>query len=287
MRIDEILAARDAGLLVRVLPAQDRGRRAEPVRRARASCGARALVRVGHLRRRRLHAREDDRDRQADQGRVRPGGDGALHLRRRDRARAARDARRDARGRHRQRARAARRPAGGPGGLDEDRGRPRVLARAGRADRAPTTRSRSAPPASPRPTSTPRAPRRTSHYLAEKVRRRRGLPDHAAVLRQRPLLRLRRARARRRRSRCRSSPAIMPITQRRPGRADGEDVRRLDPRGPAHASCTRARRTPRRCSTSASPTPRCSAPSCSPPARRASTSTRSTARPPRARSSAR
>ena len=152
-------AARRAGVLVRVLPAQDGGRRAQPVRRAGRAAHAGAVVRLGHLRRRRLDQGEDDRDRQADQGRVRARGDGPLHLRRGDRARAARDARRDAGGRDRQRARAARRPAGRAGGLDQDRGRARVLARAGRADRATTTRSRSAPPASRRPTSTPRAPR--------------------------------------------------------------------------------------------------------------------------------
>ena len=61
------------------------------------------------------HDREaqDDRHRQAPQARLRHGGDGALHVRRRDDRRAARDARHDARRRHRERARAARRPARG------------------------------------------------------------------------------------------------------------------------------------------------------------------------------
>ena len=71
--------------------------------RASATCG-RALaelsrlepdVRVGHLRRGGQHDREaqDDRHRPAPQARLRHGGDGALHVRRRDRRRAARDAR--------------------------------------------------------------------------------------------------------------------------------------------------------------------------------------------------
>ncbi len=74
---------------------------------------------------------------------------------------------------------------------------------------------------------------------------------------------------------------------RRAGRADGQHVRLGDPRRAARRAARARARTPRRCSTSASPTRRCSAPSCSPPARRASTSTRSTARRRRARSSAR
>ena len=57
----------------------------------------RARLRLGHLRRGRLDARQDDRDRVAHQAGVRPGGDGALHLRRRHRRRAAHDAGRDGR----------------------------------------------------------------------------------------------------------------------------------------------------------------------------------------------
>ncbi len=95
MRIDRAARRRRAGLLLRVLPPQDRAGRAEPLRRARRAAHARALLRLGHLRRRRLHARQDDRDRQAHQGRLRPGGDGPLHLRRRHRPRAALHARGD------------------------------------------------------------------------------------------------------------------------------------------------------------------------------------------------
>ena len=67
------------------------------------------------------------------------------------------------RGGDRQRARAARRSAGRPGDVDEDRGRPRVLARAGRADRRrlPVRDRRRLLPRDPHPRR--RAPRRTSN----------------------------------------------------------------------------------------------------------------------------
>ena len=152
---------RRARVLVRVLPAQDGGRRAQPVRRSGRAAHAGAVVRVGHLRGGGLHAgRRRSRSSSASEtstgsrrwptspASARPcpscarrstrcsaaGIDNVLALRGDPPARA--------------------------GGLDQDRGRPRVLARTGRADRAPTTRSRSAPPASRRPTSMPRAPRR-------------------------------------------------------------------------------------------------------------------------------
>ncbi len=72
----------------------------------------------------------------------------------------------------------------------------------------------------------------------------------------------------------------------RPGRADGADVRFGDPGRLARASCTRASRTPRRCSTSASLTRRCSARSCWRRVPLGSTSTRSTVHRRRARYSA-
>ena len=60
--------------------------------RAVGARGARPDLRVGHLRRRRLDGREgqDGRHRLAHQARLRARGDGALHLRRRDRRGAAR-----------------------------------------------------------------------------------------------------------------------------------------------------------------------------------------------------
>ena len=74
--------------------------------------------------------------------------------------------------------------------------------------------------------------------------------------------------------------------QLRADQALHEHVRRHDPDDLcASSACAPTSRT--RWPTSASPTPRSSAPTCWPRARRASTSTRSTAPPPRARSSAR
>ena len=105
---------------------------------------------------------EDDRHRRGHQGRLRAGGDGALHLRQRHHRGAARDAGPHARRGDRQRARAARRPAAGRDGVDGDRRRAALLARADRADpRRATPSSRSAPRASPRSTSTPSRPSRT------------------------------------------------------------------------------------------------------------------------------
>ena len=60
-------------------------------------------------------------------------------------------------------------PPQGQSGLDEDGGRLRVLARAGDDARAPSTASRSAPPRSPRRTSTRPRPRTTSRFLKAKV----------------------------------------------------------------------------------------------------------------------
>ena len=60
---------RRARLLLRVLPAEDRGGRAQPLRGARGAARARAGVRLGHVGRGRLDAREDDRDRHATSAR--------------------------------------------------------------------------------------------------------------------------------------------------------------------------------------------------------------------------
>ena len=122
-------------LLVRVLPAADRRGRAQSRARPGGALAPEPDVRLGHLRcgRQRRPERKTV-DIVLDQGRARPRGDGALHLRRRHGRGAARDARPDARRGHRERARPARRPAPGPDRLDGDRGRPRVLAPADRAD---------------------------------------------------------------------------------------------------------------------------------------------------------
>ncbi len=88
------------------------------------------------------------------------------------------------RGGDRQRARAARRSAGRRGGLDEDRGRPRVLTRAGRADRR-RLRLRNRRGLLPGDAH-PRGERRVGSALPRREGAGgRGLPDHADVLRQR------------------------------------------------------------------------------------------------------
>ena len=100
-----------AGLLVRVLPAEDRRRRAPALRDDLAPPRARADVRLGDLRRRRIGAHAHRRAGHAHPPRARHRAGGASDLRRRDRRRAARHPRRAARRRHRQRPRAARRSA--------------------------------------------------------------------------------------------------------------------------------------------------------------------------------
>ena len=146
-------------LLVRVLPAEDRRGPAQPRARARRAEEGQSRLRLGHLRRGRLHARAHGRGHEVDQGGPRPGGDGAPVLRRRAGRPPAGDPRRDRRRRHRQRARAARRPAQGRDGLDPAPGGAGVLGRPDRADPRATTTTASARPASRRciprrPTST-------------------------------------------------------------------------------------------------------------------------------------
>ena len=128
---------RRALLLVRVLPAEDGRRRAQPRARARRAVAAGADLRLGHLRRGRQHDAEaqDDRHRRATSS--------ATTAWRRWRTSpawaptwtsCAQMLGPHARRRHRQRAGAARRPAAGPDGVDRDGGRPALLARADRAD---------------------------------------------------------------------------------------------------------------------------------------------------------
>ena len=114
MRIDERLAAGGPPLLVRVLPAQDRRGRAQPRPRAGRALapGARPSCRSPTAR----AARPSRRPRRSTSSvhiKADYGLEAMAHftLRRRDRRRAARDARPHARRRDRERARAARRPA--------------------------------------------------------------------------------------------------------------------------------------------------------------------------------
>ena len=137
-------------------------------------------------------------------------------------------------------------PPAGQERVDQDRGRPRVLARAGRADPRPTTPFAIGAACFPETHIHATSAEDDLRYLKEKVDAGAQLPDHAAVLRQRALLRLRRARA--------GVgidvpiiPGIMPITNVGADQAHHGDVRRDDPR----ARCSReleprARRARRR-----------------------------------------
>ena len=115
----EILAGGGAGVLVRVLPAQDPRRRAATSTRRSPSCGrsTRRSCRSPTAPAARP-ARRRSRSSSGSREELRPRGDGALHVRGCDRGGAARDARGDARARDRQRARLARRSACGRGGMD-------------------------------------------------------------------------------------------------------------------------------------------------------------------------
>ena len=264
---------RGAGLLVRVLPAQDRrtARRTSTTALAELQPLEPAYVSVTY------GAGGSTRDKTIEiVSRIRDefGLEAMAHFTcvgATDR-RAARDARPDGRAGHRQRPRAARRPAGGPGGVDEDRGRARVLARARRADprRLRLLGRRGVLPRDAHPRDEPRG--RPAH-LKDKVDAGVDFLDHPALLRQRGLLRLRRARARDRHRRA-DHPGHHADHEHRAARADHR--RSAAPSSPTRcaASSTRARTSRTRSRTSASPTRRCSARSCSPAAPRGSTSTR-------------
>ena len=170
MRIDEILGATTADLLLRVLPAQDRPRARRTSPRAARARAARARLRVGHLRRRRL-TREKTLE---IVSRIKDdfGLEAMAHFTcvnaTIDELRA--HARPDARRRPGERAGAARRPAGRrgrwtktEGGLEYSRELIELLAR-----RVPRVRDRRAP-RSRRPTSTRPRPRTTCATSRTKV----------------------------------------------------------------------------------------------------------------------
>ena len=175
------------------------------------------------------------------------------------------DPRRHAPGRDRERARPARRPAAGRERLEAASRRPAVLHRAGRADpRRPRRLHRRrllprGPSRGPGPGPRPALPQGQG-------RQRRLVPHHAAVLRQRAVLPLRRrgAGGRHRRAdhpghHADHRPAAR--SRRSPACAGRRSRRRCSRRSSG------ARTIPTPCSSSASPTPRCSAPSCWPAAR--------------------
>ena len=170
--------------------------------------------------------------------------------------------------------------------MDEDRGRPRVLARARRAHQRATTQlldRRGVLPGDPHPRHVGRG--RPALPQGE-GRRRRRLPHHAALLRQRALLRLRRPRPRDR-HRGPDRPGHPADHDLQPALARDEHVRRDDPRprahrpAPAQGERRGGGRVRRRLRDDAVRRP------AGPRRARASTSTRSTAPRRRARSSAR
>ena len=141
-----------------------------------------------------------------------------------------------------------------------------LLDRAGRPDRRRLRRSASAPPAFRRSTSRRRTWLSDLEHLKHKVDARRLVPDHAAVLRQRAVLPVRRRGAR---GRDRGADPARDHADHRPApdQDDHRHVRRDDPRRRCARRSSGARTTPTPCCSSASPTRRCSAPSCWPAVR--------------------
>ena len=156
VRIDEIIAAKAPTFSVEFFPPKTDGGDRGAVRDGALAARARARLRLGHLRRRRLDPGRHGRDHPGAEGRARLRDDGPPELRRRDDRGAGGDAGPDRRGGDRERLRPARRPAAGRRGLRPARGRPGQRRRAEPPSSPRAGTSRSAAPASPR--CTPRRP---------------------------------------------------------------------------------------------------------------------------------
>ena len=205
-------------------PPQDARGRREPLRDDRGAARRSRRLRLGHLRRGRLDARADARARRRASS-ARPGIEAMAHLTcvgaTRDELRAI------ARPAARRRASrtcwpcAATRPGARRRSRPPPR-RPRLRERARRAAREAASTSASAAPATRRGTSRRADLAPTSRNLAPQGRRRRRVPGHPALLRQRRLLRVRGAgaggghrRADRARASCRSRTSSRSSASRR------------------------------------------------------------------------
>ena len=262
MRIDEILAAKRPIFSVEFFPPKTRGGDRAALRDGALAARARARLRLGHLRRRRLDPRRHGRDHPGAEGRARLRDDGPPELRRRD----DRGARR-------------RRSTGSPRPGSRTSSPCAATRRAGRrtssSPRAAWAAPPSWPPSSARalglhrrrrllPRGAPRGarPRHRPRLPEDQGRGRRLLPDHPALLRQPGLLRLRRRGAGdgdRRADPRRGHPG----RELRPDEADLRALRRLDPAAAWKRPSRPPAATRRPSSSSASPTRRSSAPSCS------------------------
>ena len=233
-RIDEIIAGKDGPVFSFEFfpPKSDEGEANLRQGAARAE-PARSRLRVGDLRRGRDDPRPDGGHRRVAAPGVRPGGDGALHVRQRHRRRPAHDARTACAtpgSRTSSRCAATRRRAQDrwtqtEGGLEHSQ-------RARRAASRRSTTSRSARPASRRPTSTRSTRRPTCATSRRRSTPARGSSSRSSSSRTRHYDDFV-ARARDAGIDVPIIPGIMPITNVSPDQADHRAVRVGDPGPPA------------------------------------------------------